>query len=163
MIDARLLVASLAALAFACTSVPALPIEDAVILAPDDAARLLDQCSRSKPEAGEGAWALSWEDIRSLEAHLPSALIAEGFSGLPPTVPLRGWHRQYVGTVRDGRKLIYGNYFPAHMPFGGMDWRSEPIVVCDGGPNFFGVEYDVEAKRITHLSFNGAPPRTPLP
>jgi hypothetical protein len=30
------------------------------------------------------------------------------------------------------------------------------MIVCDGGPQFFGAEYDVEAGRISHLAFNGS-------
>jgi len=29
-------------------------------------------------------------------------------------------------------------------------------MVCDGGPAFFGVEYDVAARRFTHFGFNGS-------
>jgi hypothetical protein len=34
-------------------------------------------------------------------------------------------------------------------------WRRAPMVVCDGGPNFWGVEYDVAAKRFQNVGFNG--------
>jgi len=27
--------------------------------------------------------------------------------------------------------------------------------MCDGGPGFFGAEYDVEKDAISHLAFNG--------
>jgi hypothetical protein len=71
----------------------------------------------------------------------------------------RGWRRQYVGIVRQGRRFIYGNYFrhePSQDAIFGDDWRRESTRVCDGGPVFFGVEYDVEAQRFTHIAFNGA-------
>ena len=93
-----------------------------------------------------------------MEANLPEVLAARpqarevNFSNL-----LSNWKRQYVGIVRGGRRYIYGNYFPADGPnhFNAM-WREEPMVVCDGGPRFFGAEFDVAAKRITHLDFNGS-------
>ena len=28
-------------------------------------------------------------------------------------------------------------------------------MVCDGGPAFFGVEYDPKTKTFTHFAFNG--------
>ena len=34
-------------------------------------------------------------------------------------------------------------------------WRREPVIVCDGGPSFFGVEYDVERGQFTHIAYNG--------
>ena len=30
-----------------------------------------------------------------------------------------------------------------------------PTDVCDGGPVFFGAEYDTNSKTITHWAFNG--------
>lgn len=42
----------------------------------------------------------------------------------------------------------------AVLPFV-ADWRSRAIVVCDGGPYFFGAEMDVAANRLSHLAFNG--------
>ena len=96
-------------------------------------------------------------DIARLEAALPAALAAErrpaDWSGFP-----EGWRRQYIGLVRGGRRFVYGNFYPLEVDrhAGNPDrWRSEPVMVCDGGPVFFGVEYDVEANRVTHLAFNG--------
>lgn len=71
-------------------------------------------------------------------------------SGIPP----RGWARQYVGVVRDGRRFIYGNFFPLDPTLDNR-WREGLIVVCDGGPDYFGVEYDIDRKEFSHLAFNG--------
>ena len=75
-----------------------------------------------------------------------------------------GWRRQYVGIVRGGRLFIYGNFIPSGPEPGWLpgDFALTPALICDGGPPFFGVEYDVEARRFTHIAFNGAlrpPPR----
>jgi hypothetical protein len=35
-------------------------------------------------------------------------------------------------------------------------WRSMAVGVCDGGPQFFGVEFDPATKQITGLWFNGS-------
>lgn len=131
---------------------------DAVIL--PDAARLtiLRQCSRSVPEPGEAGWQPNGADIAALEAELPAALNGRpeardrDMTGAPS-----GWRRQYVGLIRGGRRLVYGNFFPRGPAENSsrFDWRAMPVVVCDGGPVFFGVEYDVAGGRITHLAFNG--------
>ena len=34
-------------------------------------------------------------------------------------------------------------------------WRRVPVVVCDGGPTYFGAIYDPEAGRVDEFSFNG--------
>jgi hypothetical protein len=136
---------------------------DAVILPGSMAATMLHQCSRSAPAPGEGTWQPAAADVLALEHALPAAvrqrpeLRGENLDGEPNwrTFP-RAWRRQYVGIVRGGRRFVYGNFF-WHQPdtIAEDQWRSEPQQVCDGGPPFFGVEYDVAARRFTHFAFNG--------
>jgi hypothetical protein len=132
---------------------------DVVILDGTNVQAMLRQCSRMTPATGESSWLPSPADVAALEAALPAALAAAGRAevrGAP-----RGWRRQYVGIVRGGRRFIYGNF----LPFGPENdeirpdpqrWRQQPEIICDGGPAFFGVEYDVEARRFTQIAFNGA-------
>ncbi len=127
---------------------------DAVILPSSAVAELLSQCSRDAPEAGREIWTPSWADIAALEAALPAALAASRLGrDLREPTPPEGWRRQYVGYVRGGRRFVYGNFYPSgdDLPA----WRTEPIIVCDGGSAFFGVEYDVRAREIVRVDFNG--------
>jgi hypothetical protein len=100
-------------------------------------------------------------DIAALEAALPAALqkqastnreaAGEDFSGVATK-----WNRQYVGLVRGGRRYIYGNFIPRNdRPPDEFDWRRTVTMVCDGGPAFFGLEWDVAGRRFTHFAFNG--------
>ena len=67
--------------------------------------------------------------------------------------------RQYLGVERAGRKLIHVNvlggeaFSLARRPFKRSAieraWRSTAFVICDGGPDFFGAEYDVAAGKFT--------------
>ena len=119
---------------------------------------MLRQCSRSTPAAGEGSWHPSPSHIAALETALPAALAAYGQHGADFARAPEGWYRQYVGIVRGGRRLIYGNFLPSWIveyDAAGGRWRREPVGVCDGGPGFFGAEYDVEAGRFTDFAFNG--------
>jgi hypothetical protein len=96
-------------------------------------------------------------DIDILEARLPQALARAGTLPVLKHAP-RGWARQYVGIVRGGRRYLYGNFFPedvSHEP--GTAWLRTALQVCDGGPAFFGVEFDVAAGHFTHVAFNGHP------
>lgn len=162
---ARLIFGIAAALA-ACgpASLPLAP--EAAILPETAVAEMLHQCSRGTPPPGEAAWTPAPADVAALEAALPNALHArreisgQRFPGDPDwsRVP-QGWRRQYIGIVRGGRRFIYGNLFPlrpnGEFALGGERWKTAPIVICDGGPVIFGVEYDVEAGRFTQIAFNG--------
>ena len=132
---------------------------DAVAILPDSAREaLMTQCSRPVPEPGEAGWAATEADVAAVEAALPAALAAHRMRDPPDWSRLEtGWRRQYIGFVRGGRRLLYGNFFPREVGDEGAvgQWRVEPVIVCDGGPAFFGVEYDVEAAGITALDFNG--------
>jgi hypothetical protein len=149
----------------ACRPAGAALPPDAVVLPGSMVATMLRQCSRSAPAAGEGTWQPGEEDIAALEAALPPILLArreihvEHYPSEPEWARFpHGWQRQYVGIVRGGRRSIYGNFYSRELSAQaeGDQWRREPVLVCDGGPYFFGVEYDVEARRFTHLAFNGA-------
>ena len=97
-------------------------------------------------------------DVGRLEKALPAAL-ARAPQARELNIPrvLQGWRRQYVGIVRGGKRFLYGNFFPVHDASEQPTWRSRPVIVCDGGPVFFGVEMEMATGRITHLAFNGSP------
>ncbi len=62
------------------------------------------------------------------------------------------YDRQYVGYHENGRRMIYGSYFPA-----GIGPRpDEPVVLCDGGFRFFGVEYDLDSRSVRRIAFDGS-------
>lgn len=62
------------------------------------------------------------------------------------------YSRQYIGYYEDGRRMIYGSYFPASSG----PVPSEPKVLCDGGFSFFEVEYDLDARAIRRIAFDGS-------
>jgi hypothetical protein len=150
----------LALLIAACQPAGAALPPNAVILPGSLARTMLSQCSRATPPPGDGTWTPGEREIAALEAALPGALRGQphGSNDRWSNAP-QGWQRQYVGILRGGRRLIYGNYFPRGAMAGSMDdrWRHEAVMVCDGGPEFFGAEYDVEANRFSHFGFNGSP------
>jgi hypothetical protein len=62
--------------------------------------------------------------------------------------------RQYGGIVRDGRRLIFGHYFPRNDPRPReAGWRRHLFSVCGAAPNWFDAEYDVSSERLTLLEF----------
>jgi len=137
---------------------------------------MFHQCSRSAPAPGEATWQPTGDDIALLESALPAAIAASDLSNrearlraigsIGPPSPVdppwatapQGWRRQYVGIVRGGHRFIYGNYAPRRPEdeFQTHGWRTEPMIICDGGPVFFGAEWDADARGFTHIDFNGA-------
>ena len=149
----RIVLVSTALTACAATA-DTLP-SDVAVLAGRHAPILLDPCSREAPLPGEGTWRPGGRDIRALEKALPAALAAQRAVANPDwSQAPRGWARQYIGLVRGGRRFIYGNFIAGGAGSHAL-WR-QPIRMCDGGPAFFGVEYDVAAARFTHIAFNGS-------
>jgi hypothetical protein len=103
----------------------------------------------------EGYWTPTMGDILDIEARLGDFLQqnADQFF-LHPTVweQLNEYHRQYVGLMVDGKRLIYGNFFCTDM---GTDWTQDWVVVLDGGDCFFQTTYDVESGTFIRLRVNG--------
>ena len=129
--------------------------DDATVLAGDKAASLLHQCSRDAPPMGDATWQPTVDDITAVERVLPKFLVARSAPGDPDfSEVLVGWRRQYVGIIRNGRRFIYGNFFPKEDRLSGP-WLYEPEIVCDGGASYFGIEYDVYARKIANIAFNG--------
>ena len=89
--------------------------------------------------------------------------------------PLHEYYRQYVGIVRDGKKRICVNFFhygsvqeklehPHLYPVkktieeGGRAedfWKRQPIIVDDGGADYFRIQFDLETGIFSQLRFNG--------
>ena len=140
---------------------------DGAILPADIAKELLKQCSREAPHDVTGMWIPKGRDIRELEARLPAALEAMALQRGNQFAQLTNFQRQYAGFVIHDRKIVYVNAFPhgtgdpdpkATLPWRRtFDWHRNIIQVCDGGPAFFGVEYDPAKKSFDHFEFNGIP------
>lgn len=130
----------------------------AVILPESETDALLNQCSRHAPAPAGPTWRPSPRDILRLEAQLPAVLRKKQPQKYDPewSKAPGAWHRQYVGVFQFGHRVIYGNYFvTTPQEEATTDWRTQPWNVCDGGPRYFGVEYDVAADRIERVDYNG--------
>lgn len=139
-----------------------LPPETTVLGAPD-AGFALPGCSRATAGPVEGGWEVADSDVAAMESALAPVLRSlagkNGYTaGTETPDPLTyvandpRWSREVFGIVRGGRRIVYGNYLPATVT---PNPRHMPTAVCDGGPVFFGVEYDAEARAVTHIAFNG--------
>jgi hypothetical protein len=137
-----------------CAAAPAAAEQLAALLPGALAPGVVQQCSRAVPRIS-GTWQPSERQIRQLEADLqslegrkPEACCNAGANLKDPL----HYYRQYVGVVRDGRRLIYVNAFREPAPPG---WRATPVVVCDGGDGYWGALYDPALRIFSQLAFNG--------
>jgi hypothetical protein len=150
---------SLIACLIACIAIEAVaqsyglgfPSDGRFVLPKDSASALLQQCSRPAPQGASGYWEPSRSEIEALEVKLVAYL--ESLSGVE--TPPRGiaYHRQYVGFVLGGTKLIYGNFYPGERAIEAE--RLRPALVCDGGSAHWGIVYDPATSRFSDLAFNG--------
>ncbi|WP_447753477.1 hypothetical protein [Sphingopyxis fribergensis] len=137
------------------------------------------QCSRQSFAKGEKYFVPSVGDVKSFEATLEKGLksgtlfgedyflaigkrarILGGESASAPPLKLTlqlNWNRSYMGIVRDGRRVIAGDFEPTYGDPKARVQRGAwgPEIVCDGGPAFFGAEFDPTDGKITTIGFNG--------
>jgi len=136
-------VAATAAFAVGCAHT-ALEPGHATVIPAQNARLVAKQCSRPDPPAFDEAWEPSPAQIEELEKKLPSL-------GRIPDIA-SSW-RQYVGIVVGGKKLIYVNGFSTQPPL--EHWKTEPVIMCDGGQAAWGVLYDPVKRTFSELAFNG--------
>jgi hypothetical protein len=120
---------------------------------------LLQQCSRRTGVKGYvHFWTPRSTDIEQLERLLPSFLSSH--DARPPQ-PLRAYYRQYAGYIAGGHRFIYANFLPEGIVADESianelgRWKIDPMVVCDGGPDLWGLSFDVDARTFSGLDFNG--------
>jgi len=144
------------ALALACSRIDAfdftgidLPLQGRHVLPANVGPALLRQCSRAAPSNVTEFWVPAEADIVDLEQRL-SAYLLQVHSTKPPA---NSYHRQYIGIIRNGTRLIYGNYYPASLS--SVNDSKIPVMVCDGGPALWGIVFNTDTKVFTEVQFNG--------
>ncbi|NHZ66991.1 hypothetical protein [Massilia genomosp. 1] len=124
------------------------------------AADTFQQCSRDVPDEHSNYWIPSAEHIADLEMQMVSVMSERERAGLQIPNPGQRFNGQYIGFTRKGVRYIYGNFFPSYVAE--VRWTSEwspfekPIIVCDGGRNFWGIVYNPATTEIEQPLFNGA-------
>lgn len=130
-----------------------LPPGAAFVLPPTSGGKILKQCSRAAPQDVSEFWQPTAEQISLLEKLLTSYLSHREKTGafIPPKyLP---YHRQYVGITKGNVRLIYGNFYP--MRETSTTEASIPVLICDGGPAFWGIVFDPSTDSFEEPNFNG--------
>lgn len=141
----------------------AAPAAPAAFRAEDRAIFTAEAAAKQWPwlfRAGATPWTPTVADAEALEQRLPDYLrreLAPRYGARKPKSPplwerISGYKRQLVGIDRKGRRTIYANFFCSAW---NKDWRTEPIVVNDGGDCYVQAEYDVEKKTFSNMMING--------
>ena len=110
-------------------------------------------CSRKGPQNVTAYWELDPVEVARIDRALMKHIARSGLKGRL-SLAADGYVRQFLGLVRDGRRIVYINAFGAR---GGEDEakaRSEFAVWCDGGSLFWGIEYDAQTKSFLNFAAN---------
>jgi hypothetical protein len=98
-------------------------------------------------------WTPGKNEVLKLEEKLESYLKKAAAKRSPNLwSKLATYKRQYVGITRNGRKVIFANFFCHAFD---MDWKAKPVTVDDGGDCFFNVTYDPDSATFSDLQING--------
>ena len=62
---------------------------------------------------------------------------------------------QFIGIMRNGEKTILCNFLPADEIPRLSKWKTERIIVRDGGCWYWNIEYDCEEQTCSQLHING--------
>lgn len=132
------------------------------ILTSNNGEKIIKQCSRSVPNNIEIYFDLIKEDIAILENNLRKILSVKSTECC-----LKGWNIgrledyafQYIGVVINNRKYIYINAFIVEseddFKIWYKEWKTKPIIMCDGGDGFWGALFDLGNQSFSQLSVNG--------
>jgi hypothetical protein len=117
----------------------------------DQAARSMSRlCYRGEIKVS-AQWNPSSEQITQLETKLKTEFLTS--KSMPKKRLLETLHRQYAGFISEGRKIVFVNFFPDNIT--AINWRSEAVLMCDGGPSFWSVEYEVSTKKFVNTVVSG--------
>ena len=105
--------------------------------------------------SSDNFWTPSNSDILKIEDQIVEFLHQNHnfFSYQPPVWErLDQYQSQFFGLKREGKQIIYGNYFCDNF---GKDWKREFVSVLDGGECYFQIEYDLHRGEFIKLMVNG--------
>lgn len=122
--------------------------------------RLLNQCSRWAPKNASDFWTPNEKDIQAIELKFKKILRLKT-PNRQTVSNLDKFAFQYLGLTIDGKRFIYVNAFCIGNEADDSKfqmhekWRTDPIVMCDGGDCYWGVLFDLKKLKFKDLSING--------
>ena len=124
--------------------------------------KLIKQCSRFSVEKVDGFFNIVESEITDLEVNFKKLYKLKSTNCCNKGYKisdLKHYGYQYVGVIVNGEKYIYINAFDiesSEMFLNSDDWKTKPLIICDGGPSYWGVLYNIKKKKFKDLSMNGS-------
>lgn len=124
--------------------------------------RLLKQCSRGTPKNISGYWTPTQNDIERLEKQFLKVKEIKAttcclINGTIRTLDNFGF--QYIGVTIKRKRYVYLNAFTVDndADFSTLykNWKTDPIVMCDGGDRYWGALFDLDKMEFRDLAING--------
>ena len=121
---------------------------------------VLRQCSRATPGHVAGYWELTPDTVALLEHNFWRLSLLLGKPVWKPTTHadsvayqsrLENSWDQYIGVVIDGQRYVYINHGVGDI----QDCKTKACVICDGGPSFWGVLFNVNTLEFSQFHWNG--------
>jgi hypothetical protein len=99
------------------------------------------------------SWTPGKDDVLKLEEKIESYL-KKAAAKMSPNLwtKLADYKRQYIGIMRNGRRVIFANFFCDAFQ---ADWKSSLVAVEDGGDCFFNILYNPGSAAFSDLRING--------
>ena len=124
--------------------------------------QILKQCSRETPKNISSYWTPTQNDIERLEAQFMKVkdIKANACCLINGTIrTLDNFGFQYIGVTIKKKKYIYLNAFhvdnDADFSTFYKNWKTDPIIMCDGGDYYWGVLFDLDKLKFSDLAING--------
>ena len=117
-----------------------------------DGVQLLSPCGKKDVNLDfDTVWEPTHGQVAAIEIKLINYLKSIDYYGL--TLP--ELHRQYVGFTKGEKSYIYGNFYKWESSRGEDD-AFEPIIICDGGTDYWVIVFDIKEFKFNGPFYNAA-------
>lgn len=95
--------------------------------------------------------------LTAKDIEIAEAIMVKAVKTKPELKDLNGYTRQYVGVITPkGEKIIWINCFYSSNPDKDYsNWKKEPVMVLDGGANYFSIKINLTTKDYYDFWVNG--------
>ena len=138
--------------------VPVCAGEEPDSIPPENQVILKGQWTPTK-EQTERALAAATALVRQIAAQPTGKTFAEKYKiegAAKISKEMRKYFVQFIGQIRNGKKVVFCNFFRTDLwKYSFPDWKESEVMVDDGGYSYWQVDYDPETGKCGELRING--------